>query len=145
MAGGDHIELAPGHTLPASAIDLSYARSGGPGGQHVNKTSTKALLSVALADLQGVLPGDAVYRLRTVAKQYLTEDDRLVIHADETRSQVTNRRAAIEKLQQLCRAALKKPKRRKPTKPSRGAKRRRLDTKRQRGETKSRRQTPFKR
>lgn len=139
------IELAPGCELATSALQWSFARSGGPGGQNVNKTSTKAVLTVPLHELYAVMPSDAVERLRTVAKRYLTDDDRLVIAADETRSQVTNRQAAVEKLQQLARAAMKRPRRRKKTRPSRRAKERRIQNKKQRGEIKATRKARFKR
>lgn len=136
-----HYELAPGVTLPASAVSFTYSRAGGPGGQHVNKTSTRATLTVALDELLPRLPDHAAARLPRLAGSYLATD-RLVIHAGSSRSQHANRQACVDKLAALVRRSLRKPKTRRPTKPSKRAVERRLQSKQQRGQRKRDRKPP---
>ena len=133
------IEVAPGLYLPEAVLDFSFARSGGPGGQNVNKLNTKAVLSVALDDLALVLPPPAIERLEQLAGSSVTIDRRLMLACDEHRSQVANRKTCIEKLRDLINRARVRPKRRKKTRPSKASKERRLTAKKQRGETKKRR------
>ncbi len=135
------VEIAPGRELPASALRYTFSRGGGPGGQNVNKVSTRATLTVHLDDLAEVLPGWAVRRLRRLAGSWLARDpDRLVISASDSRSQVANRKACVVKLRGLVVAALDRPKRRRATRPSAGAVRRRIEQKKQRGQRKAARQ-----
>lgn len=131
------IRLAPGVIVPEAALSFSFASSSGPGGQNVNKRATKAVLRVRLVDLP--IPLDALARLRTLGSLYLTTHDELVIPADENRSQERNKDEAIERLSDLVRRALVRPKVRRATKPSRGSKERRLTEKKRRGEIKRRR------
>ena len=122
------LELAPGVRIPESLARFSYASSSGPGGQNVNKRATKAELRISLSDLP--MPGDALVRLRGLAGRYLTDAGELVIAADEHRSQAQNRSACLERLRELLVRALVRPKRRRPTRPSRGSVERRLESKR---------------
>jgi ribosome-associated protein len=142
MAVDDDIELAPGRTLPASALRWSFARSSGPGGQNVNKLNTKAVLRVALDDLRAVLGPAATSRLCRLAKRYRA-DDELVIAVDQSRSQRDNRLAAVERLTELCRRALRPPKKRKPTRPTRASRERRLQSKREQSDRKRHRRQRF--
>lgn len=130
------VEIAPGKTLPSSAMQFTFSRSGGPGGQNVNKTSTKATLTVALEDLAQVLPGWAMHRLVDLAGSKVAGDDRIMITADNSRSQLANRRECVDRLRELVVQALARPKRRRPTRPSKRAKQRRLDEKKRRGQLK---------
>jgi ribosome-associated protein len=125
------IELAPGVRVPVSAVRFQYARSGGPGGQNVNKVNTKAELWVPVAALVG-LSERAAGRLRAAAGRRLTQGDEIHIAAETERSQEGNRQAALSRLRELLVAAQHEPKVRKKTKPSKAAKRRRLESKRHR-------------
>ena len=132
--------LAPGVWVGAGALRYTYVASSGPGGQNVNKRSTKAVLRVAVGDL-GLRP-DVADRLRSMAGHRLTGDDELVISADEHRSQRRNKEACTDLLRALLVEASVRPKTRKKTKPTRGSVERRIDAKKQRSQIKSRRQKP---
>ena len=135
------IEIAPGIRLPADALRISFARSGGPGGQNVNKLSTKAELRVAVGALASALNERALARFRQLARGRITRQDELRLSAQDERSQEANRQIVLNKLAELIRAARVEPKIRRPTKPSRAARRRRLDEKRRRGQIKSSRRS----
>lgn len=132
------VELAPGVTVPESAMRWQYARSRGPGGQNVNKVNSKAELWVAVTALVGMYP-DAITRLVKLAGRKYTLAGEIHIAADSSRSQEGNRIDALARLRELIVAAQFRPKPRRKTKPSRGAKERRLDTKRRRSQTKAQR------
>jgi ribosome-associated protein len=131
-------EIVPGVRVPESAMRFQYARSSGPGGQNVNKVNTKAELWVPLAAITG-LTERAMARLRTLAGRRLTAAGEIHLTGETERSQEANRSAVLERLRELLLQAQHEPKPRKKTKPSKGAKRRRLEAKRQRSEVKSRR------
>jgi len=133
------ISLAPGVFTDESALRLQYSRSGGPGGQNVNKVNTRTQLWLAIDAITG-LTESALNRLRTLAGNRLTAAGELYIVAETERTQEGNRQAVIERLRQLIGEAVKEPKRRRKTKPSRGARERRIQGKKRRGEIKSRRQ-----
>jgi ribosome-associated protein len=133
------IRLAPGITLAAGAITFSHARSGGPGGQHVNTTESKVELRVAIQDIHG-LSVAAATRLATLAGQRLTADGEIILTCDETRSQRSNKLLVVERLQELIRDALVVPKIRKRSRPSRGSIERRLQNKAATSERKKNRQ-----
>ncbi|MGP1273061.1 MAG: alternative ribosome rescue aminoacyl-tRNA hydrolase ArfB [Phycisphaerales bacterium] len=135
------IRLGPAASVSEQDVRFEFVSSTGPGGQHVNKRATKARLRVRVGAI--TLPRGAATRLRRLAGAQLNEDDEIVIAADETRSQHRNRAAALERLAMLVARACVAPKPRKKTKPSRGAVERRLQAKRERGETKARRQRRF--
>ena len=124
--------------LPA-AVRWQYARGSGPGGQNVNKVNTKAELWIALGSITG-LTDRAADRLRQMAGKRLTADDHIHIASDEHRSQEGNRQAVIGRLRDLIVEAMHEPKVRRKSKPSRAAKRRRVEAKRNRGDVKARRQ-----
>ena len=133
------ISLAPGVFASESALRLQYSRSGGPGGQNVNKVNTRTQLWLSLDAIAG-LSESAFNRLRTLAGNRLTAAGELYIVAETERTQEGNRQAALERLRELIEQAVKVPKRRRKTKPSRGARERRLKGKKIRSEIKSRRQ-----
>lgn len=135
MAESGDIQISPRLSLPAAVVQFRYARSSGPGGQNVNKLNTKATLTVRLDDLAACLPADAMSRFKRIAKAHLTEAG-LQISSEESRSQRANRQACLERLATLVRSALVRPKKRKPTKPTRASKERRLKQKQTRGERK---------
>jgi ribosome-associated protein len=121
------IAAAPGLALDDSALQFRAARASGPGGQHVNKTSTAIELRF---DVRGSgLPPDVRARLEVLAGSRLTQDGVLILFAQGFRSQELNRQDALERLLALVRQAAHKPKVRRPTKPTYGSKLRRLEHK----------------
>src|SRR5438046_1692610 len=135
--GGD-LEVGPGVFLAAAAMRFQFARSGGPGGQNVNKLNTKAELWVRPEDLRGMHP-EAVGRLRNLAGKRLTKEGEIHIVAETARTQEGNRAAVLEKLRELVVAAQHRPKVRRKKKPSRGAEEGRLDTKKRGGKSSTKR------
>jgi ribosome-associated protein len=137
--------LRDGRVLPKDCFHLSFSRSGGAGGQHVNKTESKVDLRLDLTAAESVLGPDDVQRIRVRLAKRLDADGRVVVTASEHRSQYQNYQAAMERMAGLLAAALVRPKRRIATRPTRGSQRRRIDEKRQRGEQKRLRQDKPKR
>ena len=117
-------------------ITEQFVRASGPGGQNVNKVSTKVSLRFE-ADRSPNLSAAVKARLKKIAGTKWTVDGAIVIQCDETRSQIRNREIAQDQLKDLIKKALVVPKRRRPTKPSRGAIERRLKSKKIRAEVKS--------
>ncbi|HTR87689.1 MAG TPA: alternative ribosome rescue aminoacyl-tRNA hydrolase ArfB [Reyranella sp.] len=122
--------------IDPAEIEESFVRSAGPGGQHVNKTSTAVQLRFDVRNSPS-LPYDVRGRLERLAGQRLTNDGVLVLVAQGQRSQKRNREEALERLLELVRAAARPPVPRKPTRPSKASKRRRLDDKKHHGALKS--------
>jgi ribosome-associated protein len=120
--------------VPDAALTLRFVRSSGPGGQNVNKVSTALQLScdLNLCDLSA----GAKTRLRTLAGRRVSSDDVLTISAQRLRTQEQNKRDALERLEALIVEARIVPKLRRATKPSKSAKRKRLESKVQRGQAK---------
>lgn len=122
--------------IPDEELSWSFVRSGGPGGQNVNKVASKAVLRWNL-DASLSLPADVKARLREQQRQRITNDGDLLLTSQRYRDQERNREDCEEKLRQMVLRALTPPKPRKKTKPTRGAKERRLAAKRHRAATKA--------
>jgi len=111
------------------ASEVSFSRSGGPGGQNVNKLNTKVTLRLRLTDIAG-LSVPELERARGELANRINAGDEIVINADEERSQRTNLERAYFRLETLIIAAARLPKQRHPTKPSKAAREQRLNIKR---------------
>ncbi len=129
------IEINELLVIPDAELDWKYTTSGGPGGQHANRSSTRVQLSWSIAD-SAVLTDKDRNRLQSKLGDVVRAD------VDDHRSQLRNKDLATERLAEKVRGALVRKRQRKATKPSRGAKRRRLETKKQRGQTKALRKKP---
>ena len=125
----DRVLAFPGGTVPAEAVTWRFDPSGGPGGQHANRSSTRV---EAVLDL--TTAGDVVPAARERLIDRFGAELRVVV--DDTRSQARNRDIALDRLQARLRDGVAVTKPRKPTRPSGRSRRRRLDKKRQRSETK---------
>lgn len=146
-AGG--VAVAPGVTVPEGSLRWQYSRSGGPGGQNVNKVSTKAELRVAvdslpisarvrrrLRDLAGRRIAGAETVVDELTGQAHERGGELIITSESERSQSGNKAECLARLRELLVQAAAVPKARRKTKPSKASKQRRLDEKKRRGEIK---------
>jgi ribosome-associated protein len=115
--------------VPEAAVETKAVRSSGPGGQNVNKLATKIQMRVDLGLVAGLFP-DELARVRELLKSRLDADGRLFVMSQETRDQARNREDCAAKVVQLLRAALVRPRVRRPTRPTRASKERRIEAKR---------------
>ncbi len=122
--------------IPEAELGWEYARSGGPGGQNVNKVASKATLRWAAAASTAISDA-AKTRLFAAHPGYLTTEGEFLVTSQEYRDQERNRQRCVEKLSEMVLAALTPPKPRKKTKPSKASQRRRLDDKKKQGEKKT--------
>lgn len=129
------IVVTPRVTIPGSELALAFSRSGGPGGQNVNKVASKVELRWN-PTTSAALTADERAWLSARLRSRLTSDGTLIVVSTATRDQMKNRDDATEKLALIVRAALARPKPRRATKPSRSAKRRRVADKRHHAEIK---------
>ena len=135
------IEITPWLAIDDDEIQERFVRASGPGGQHVNKTSTAVELRF---DVRGspTLPEDVKARLEKLAGSRLTQDGVLVLFSQAARSQEMNRQDARTRLADLIRRATVRPKTRRPTKATYASKLKRLESKTRRSGVKSLRGKP---
>jgi ribosome-associated protein len=127
--------------IPAGELRVSFARSGGPGGQNVNKVETKAELRWSLRESAAVSDADRAWLFKRLASR-LTNEGELLVTSTRTRDQSRNRDDARDTMAETIRRALERPKRRKKTRPSAGSVAQRLDGKRRRSTAKKKRTPP---
>lgn len=122
--------------IPEHEIRVTFARSSGAGGQNVNKTSTKAILHWSIRH-SSVLSFEEKERLRIKLANKINNNDEVVVMSEEERSQPQNRALAMSHLQSMVNKALHIPKKRRPTRPTKASKLRRLESKKIRSRVKA--------
>jgi len=132
---GESIQVTRSVSIPRAEIEFRFSRSSGPGGQHAQKSDTRVEASF---DVEASTALSAAQKRRVVAKAGPV----LRAVAQDERSQWRNRELATERLVESLREALKVQRRRRPTKPTRASRERRLESKRRRGDTKRMRRPP---
>lgn len=125
-------------SLPDNEVEWQFVRAAGPGGQHVNKTSTAVRLVFDIA--ASSLPDECKQRLLALRDHRITDSGLLIIKSQHSRSQLANREEALAQLVALIQSTTVSRKKRRPTKPSLSSLRKRIETKKRRGAEKSRRQ-----
>ncbi len=130
------VRVSPSLAVPVSELHLRFSPSGGPGGQHANKVNTRVELRFDISGSPSLGP-----RQRARLLERLGPELRLVV--DDERSQIRNRQLAMERFRERMAAAMHVEKARRPTRPSRGAKERRLTAKRRQSERKRDRRPDF--
>jgi ribosome-associated protein len=131
----DDLDIRPGVTVPLTEIELRTSRSSGPGGQHANVTASRV---EAVFDVHASQALSEAQRARIASRL----GPRVTASAQDTRSQLRNRELALERLAHRLGAALEVRRARRPTRPTKASKTRRIDAKRQRGQTKQTRRRP---
>jgi ribosome-associated protein len=129
------VEVSSRVRVPSSELELTYAASGGPGGQNVNKVASKAVLRWSPGRSAAFDERDRAWVLGRLASRLTTDGD-LVIASDRHRDQPKNVADVLERLRDVLRAALLRPRVRRATRPTRASKERRLTAKRRRSDTK---------
>jgi ribosome-associated protein len=129
------IEISPDCRIDEKELSMSFVRSGGPGGQNVNKVSTAVQLRFHVM-MSPSLNGEVKKRLIAAAGTRATSDGEIVIHASSFRTQERNRADAKERLVSLIRRALFSPKKRKKSRPTFSSAKRRIENKKLHGEKK---------
>ena len=133
------IEITPSLQIDERELQIDFMRASGPGGQNVNKVATAVQLRFDVR--ASSLPEEVQERLLHLAGKRITAEGALLIEAKRFRTQEQNREDAVQRLTELVRRSLVKPKARKRTKPTKAAKEKRLKEKKERGEIKKIRQS----
>lgn len=131
----EDLRIGPQLTIPADELAEAFSRSGGPGGQNVNKVASTVELRWNLPASRALTPALRDQLMARLGNQLTAAGDLLVV-SSRTRDQVRNRADARERLAELVRAALVRPRKRVKTRPSRGSVERRLGEKKRRAQVK---------
>lgn len=137
----DGLKVGPSLVIPGAELKMRFSASGGPGGQHANKVATRVELLWNVEE-SAVLGPRQRARLRKNLGNRIDGNGVLRVVADDERSQLRNREAARRRMAEMVRRALRPPKTRRPTQPTKAAKERRLQAKRHRSEIKKARREP---
>jgi ribosome-associated protein len=135
------VRITPEIAIPVAELEFRASRASGPGGQGVNTTDSRVELRFDLAGSPSLPPEAKARALRRLGPR-LDTDGALRVVAQARRSQLANRRAAVERFAELLTAALHTPRPRRPTRPSRAAEAQRVEAKRRRSATKRLRRPP---
>jgi ribosome-associated protein len=135
------LEVTDAIRIPLDEFEWSFARSGGPGGQNVNKVASKAVLRWNF-DGSPSVPGDVKARFRVRFPSRLTTEGEVVLSSELTRDQGRNRDDCLVKLADMLRSVARPPKVRRPTKPTKGSQRRRVEAKKRQSVRKEGRKSP---
>jgi ribosome-associated protein len=142
MPADNALEITPALSIPLSELEYRASRSGGPGGQHVNTSSTRIEVWWDVAGSPSLTQDQRTQLLHRLSSR-LDSSGRLRIVSSGSRSQLRNREDATERLRSTVAGALAVRKKRKPTKPGPAAKAARLEAKRRRAATKQQRRSPI--
>jgi ribosome-associated protein len=137
----DTMVIARGIEVSRDEVSLEFSRSSGPGGQHVNKTESRVTLRFNLRETNAIPAADKARMLEKLASQ-VTKTGDILVSSETYRDRQRNIETAFERMEALLARAFVKPKPRKKTKPSRGAKERRLEEKRRTSSRKTTRKSP---
>ncbi len=141
VPAGDRLVVNNRVSIPMSEFEFEYMRSSGPGGQNVNKTSTKVRLRWNVAASPSIDSG-LNQRIREAYRTRITGDGEFLVTSQRTRDRDSNRTDCLEKLAEMIRQVATPPRKRRPTRPTRGSKERRLKSKKQRSRRKEMRRKP---
>ncbi len=141
MSADDDIVVTEAIRIPRSELTFQFSRSGGPGGQNVNKVSSRVQMRWNVETTE-TLPEDVRRRLKSLNRRRINSNGELIVTSQRYRDQPRNIEDCLEKLRELVDAAAVTPRRRRPTRPSAGSRRRRLQEKRERSDRKQRRRPP---
>jgi ribosome-associated protein len=136
------LDVSARRTIPARWLSFRASRSGGPGGQHVNKVATRVAVSLDLAGATARWGNETRTRVRRKLVARLDARGLLTVTCGSTRSRERNLELAQRRLEELLRGALERPRERRPTQASRAGRQRRMDEKRRRGARKALRKSP---